>query len=88
MPKDKNPGYHLADIPKGVLGDISKIIEEAKELEDAHNQGAEIMVLIELADLIGAIRLYLSTHHPSIKLSDLMTMADITERAFKAGHRK
>ena len=81
------PGYHLAHIEKGQLGDISKIEEEVAELRDAKTQGARIMELVELSDLVGAIRLYLGKHHPTFSLTDLIVMSDITERAFKNGHR-
>jgi hypothetical protein len=30
--------YHLVEIPKGEIGEFSKIKEEFLEFEDAHNQ--------------------------------------------------
>jgi hypothetical protein len=47
-------GYHVNFIPKGKLGDFSKIEEELFEFKDAHQQNSSIMELIELSDLIGA----------------------------------
>jgi len=87
MSDTREPGYHLVDIPKGVLGEISKIREEFLELEDAESQDAKIMALLELSDLIGAVRAYLDAHYPGISLSDLERMADITARAFRSGRR-
>lgn len=79
--------YHVAEIPRGVYGEISKIVEEVLELQDADAQEAEVMVLNELADIIGAIEGFLDRHHPSITLTDLLKMKDLTAKAFKSGHR-
>lgn len=84
-PMVEDPGYHLTPIAKGVLGEPSKIIEEAAEFADAVAQGAKIMGLIELADLLGAIKAYLVKHN--LTLEDLETMSSITERAFANGRR-
>ena len=81
------PGYHVRVIHKGVLGDPSKIIEELEEFRDALDQGAILMALVELSDMIGATEAYLAKHHPSITLDDLRTMSDITKRAFVNGRR-
>jgi hypothetical protein len=135
-------GYHLRDIPRGVFGQLSKIQEEILECEDAYNQGSSVMLLLELADLVGAIRGYLATKKLSftdcgadfkfelgctwlaltdsfrkveeaktfitrlsaldatleligryirrwnLEFTDLIRMADITDRAFTTGHRK
>lgn len=81
------PGYHLADIPKGKLGEISKIREELDELIDAEAQGVRIMALVELSDLVGALRAYLSRYYPGFTVSDLERMSHVTERAFRNGHR-
>ena len=80
-------GYHIRDIPRGVSGEVSKIVEEALELQDAEEQGIKIMQLCELSDIIGAIRLYLAKHHPDTSMQDLADMADVTHRAFLDGHR-
>lgn len=81
-------GYHLKEIPKGILGELSKIREELEEAQDAWDQGCDIMVLIELADLLGALRAVLDTYYPGFTLDDLAKMADITKRAFESGQRK
>lgn len=82
------PGYHIAKIERGVCGDVSKIIEEALELQDAIDQGVRIMQLVELSDLVQAIRMNLELHHPGYTLQDLIDMADVTQRAFANGHRQ
>ena len=83
----KNPGYHLIDVPKGVFGESSKIVEETFEFCDAIKQGSSVLELVELSDLYGAIQGYLAKHHPSITMADLAKMSDITQRAFFNGHR-
>lgn len=82
------PGYHLRHIEKGELGEVSKILEEANELLDAHEQGVKIMALVELSDLLGAINAYLTKHHPGTDLKDLQEMSAVTARAFRSGTRQ
>lgn len=81
-------GYHIANIPCGIYGDISKIEEELSELKDAINQGNRIMQLIELSDLLGAISGYLEKNHPSYSINDIIIMSQATDRAFKDGTRQ
>lgn len=78
--------YHLNEIPKGQIGDFSKIKEEFLEAADALEQGNPLMALIELSDLIGAIELYAKKYNMS--LDDLIKMKDATKRAFESGRRK
>ena len=85
---EPGPGYHLAKIEKGQLGELSKVQEEVDELVDAEAQGASIMALSEASDLIGALQHWLARHHPSTSLDDLVKMAELTERAFQSGRRK
>lgn len=80
-------GYHLAKIEKGQYGEASKIKEEAEELIDSIAQGSKLMALQECSDLYGAIRAYLAKYHPTITMSDLEKMSDITKRAFENGYR-
>ncbi len=87
LPKVENPGYHLREIPKGTLGELSKVQEEVLEALDAESQNSSIMALVELSDAVGAIKAYLAKHHPSVTLSDLETFAAITRRAFGSGRR-
>lgn len=81
------PGYHLADIQKGTLGELSKVQEELDEARDAEAQGVSVMVLVELSDLVGAVEAYLEKHHPGTSLDDLAKMAAVTRRAFRSGRR-
>lgn len=78
-------GYHVRDIPRGVFGEPSKIIEESLEFQDAIEQNNKIMALVELADLIGAIEAYAAKS--GITLEDLVAMKDATKRAFQDGTR-
>ena len=80
--------YHIAEIPQGVYGEVSKITEEGAELIDAHNQGNKILVLCELADLVGAIEGYLENTTPQITILDLLEMAHANKRAFVSGTRQ
>lgn len=81
------PGYHLAEIAKGELGELSKIYEEVAELKDAEEQKASVMILVELSDIIGAIESFLQKHHSEMSLDDLIKMSNITKRAFQNGRR-
>ena len=82
------PGYHVRTIERGVVGELSKIREELDEAIDAEEQGCNIMVLVELSDVVGAIEEYLARHYPATHLVDLIKMSDITRRAFREGFRK
>lgn len=77
--------YHLAEIPRGVFGEFSKIEEEFLEVKDALAQENPVMVLQELSDMLGAIEAY--TVKYNITLIDLIIMKDATKRAFESGHR-
>lgn len=82
-------GYHEADIERGEYGELSKIQEELDEAIDAQNQGIELMVLVELSDIIGAIDGYLNKHYKgAFMIEDLYTMAMATKKAFVSGYRK
>jgi len=82
---DNKPGYHLREIQKGVLGEVSKIVEEVEELVDAHEQGIVLMELVELADIYGAVKARAEKLGHSI--DDIVRMADVTQRAFQNGRR-
>lgn len=84
---DKSIGYHLHTFDKGIVGEASKILEETQEFMDAIEQDCEIMALIELSDLYGAIESYLVKHHPTIDMNDLSKMSNITKRVFENGIR-
>lgn len=80
-------GYHTRAIEKGVLGDSSKIREELEELEDAERQGARVLQLCELADLLGAMEAYVAKHFPNFGMGDLVTMSRLNRSAFRDGAR-
>ena len=80
------PGYHITEFPKGILGEISKIEEELNELKDAEKQKSKVMMMIELSDLYGAIEEYCINQN--LTMEDLKKFSDITKRAFRNGHRK
>lgn len=58
----------VAHVPKGVL----KIDEEYREFQNALGQGAVLKQLCTLSDLLGSIRVWLHTNHPSITMEDLV----------------
>ena len=78
-------GYHISEIPKGVIGEFSKITEEYEELLDAHNQKDTILELCEITDLIGAIEEYLKNFN--ITLEDAIKFSNKTKQAFKENKR-
>jgi hypothetical protein len=82
----ENTGYHVREIPKGVLGEFSKIVEEYTELLDAHEQNSNVLEICELTDLIGAIRYYAENKF-NLSLEDLIKFSMQTENAFKNGKR-
>lgn len=48
-------GLHAREISRGVYGELSKVREELEEAEDAQEQGLDLMLFMELADIIGAV---------------------------------
>lgn len=81
-------GYHINSISKGVYGEFSKIQEEVDELEDAIQQKAKILQIVEICDLYGAIQGYLEKYHPGITMDDVRKMSELTHLAFLDGSRK
>lgn len=79
-------GYHLRKIEKRQVGTIEKILEEVEEYQDAMEQGCEIMALVELSDIYGALQLVVERHNKT--MDDLKAMATVTRRAFEDGSRK
>lgn len=47
--------FHVRQIARGEYGQLSKIEEERQEALDALEQGQRLMLLVELADMLGAI---------------------------------
>jgi len=79
-------GYHTRDIEKGVLGQFSKIKEEFQEAEDAFIQNDDILMIVELADMVGAIEEYVKKWN--LDLLSLKQFSDKTKSAFRDGTRK
>ena len=80
--------YHKNIIPKGELGQPSKITEEYFEFMDAVQQNNKVLILCELSDIMGAIEHYLENKfNSSVKLEDLIAMHKMTRKAFKDGER-
>lgn len=46
--------WHIREIEKGKLGELSKVREELEEAVDSEEQGQDLMLLFELSDIIGA----------------------------------
>lgn len=86
--KKKKFGYHVMDIPKGTVGEPSKIVEEALEIMDAHEQGVRIMAEVEMSDLYGALDRYREKYYPDLTMDDIERMYRVTRRAFDNGKRK
>jgi len=71
-------GYHIAEIPKGTLGEISKIEEELAELKDAETQGIKIMVMVELSDVYGALEFY--AEKQGLTMEDVKKFSDLNKK--------
>ena len=78
-------GYHRIQIPKGTLGEFSKISEEYLELFDAVEQDNKILEICEMCDLVGAIEAYANKFN--LTLDDIIKMKDANKCAFEDGTR-
>lgn len=67
--------FHKREIKKGIYGELSKIEEELQEAYDAQEQGQDLMLLIELSDMIGAIEGVAKKH--GMTLDQLKTFAKL-----------
>ena len=85
--KVKKPGYHERTIPKTLPGSFFKILEETEEAKDAYLNKNPIMLLCELADLYGAMELFLEQNYSGVNMDDIKKMQQVTRRAFKNGRR-
>lgn len=79
-------GYHKKQIPKGVMGKSSKVMEELLEYDDAIEQGCTIMAQLELSDIYGALESLAASY--KLTMDDLRLMSDITKSAFEDGSRR
>lgn len=69
----------MTSIPKGVLGQASKIEEELLEYLDACEQGCVLMALNELADVMGAMRAYSQRFSAIFRFEELLTHSMVLE---------
>jgi hypothetical protein len=80
--------YHKKEISKGKIGEVSKILEEVQELQDAFQDGDRILQLIELSDIVGAIKCFLENYFNDFSIEELIYFANKTNESFKDGTRK
>lgn len=64
--------FHERAIPKGKYGELSKVVEEIEEALDSEERGHRVMLLLELADIIGAIDGMLLKQFPEFTTEDLL----------------
>lgn len=74
--------WHERDIPKGVLGELSKIAEELEEARDAEERGQDLMLMFELCDIIGACGLVAGRY--GWNLDQLVTFSKLRSEVAKA----
>ncbi len=67
--------WHVRHIPKGQLGNLSKIAEELEEALDAEEQGQDLMLMFELSDIIGACGLVAARY--GMTLDQLVTFSKL-----------
>lgn len=70
----KDFSWHKKEIKKGIYGTFSKVEEEVEEAKDALEQNNNLMFLIELSDIIGAIEKLAENHN--ISLNDLIAFSN------------
>jgi hypothetical protein len=80
-------GYHKNKITRGTYGEFSKVQEEFDELKDGVEQGDRILQLVELTDLLCAIRGFAETQM-GFTLDELVEFSKKTTSAFEDGSRK
>lgn len=71
-------GFHKNIITRGVYGEISKVREELEEAEDAIQQGQTLMLLVELADIVGASAGVAAKH--GLSINDLVAFAQLRSK--------
>lgn len=77
--KPEPQGYHLAIIPQGEYGEVSKVIEEIHEAMDAYNQGNTVMCLVELSDVVLAME-GVTLKYRNAKLDTIFLPEEITDK--------
>lgn len=87
LERTRKKGYHDRIIPKVPAGSFLKILEETEEAQDAYLSNNKIMLLVELADIYGAMELFLEKDFHGISMGDIKKMNEVTKRAFQNGRR-
>ena len=82
MSDQKESLFHNRPIFEGEYGKLSKIEEELDEAKEAAEQGIDLMVLIELSDIIGAVAGVVEQQY-GMTLDDLVQFSEKV-RAIKA----
>jgi len=67
--------FHEKEIKKGILGELSKIQEELDEALEAEGRNQDLLLILELADIIGAVGLVSEKY--GISLDQLVTFAKL-----------
>ncbi len=78
--------FHKREIPRGVYGELSKIKEELEEAYDAEEQKQDLMLLIELADIVGAAAGVAAKYHMS--LDQLVAFAKLRSEVAQEENKK
>ena len=73
--------WHKRKITKGTYGEFSKVEEEVEEAKDALEQNNNLMYLIELSDILGAIEGIVEKH--GLTISDLKTFSNKVKESKK-----
>ena len=74
--------WHVKEIQKGELGQLSKVREELDEALDAEEQGQDLMLLFELSDIIGACGLVAAKY--GMNLDQLVKFSKLRSEVAKA----
>lgn len=96
-----HPGTTLADLARlslsigltcgrdgrGILGGAAGIRGDVKAFLDAEAAGERLLALVELSHLWSAIEAFLNDRHPGTTMRCLARMSEVTQRAFRNGHR-
>lgn len=80
-------GYHKSGFVKYNTGTLLKIKEEINECIDAEKQNDKLLLICELADVIGAVKMYIDNNDIGVTINDLDKFSQKTINAFKKGKR-
>lgn len=69
----------LSAIPHGVSGEVSMVVQRTREIEDSQQQKNPILLLNDMANLVGAVKAFLKAKHPTLSITDLEKMYEATQ---------